>query len=121
MKNYLILPAALLVLVACNKETVESYPIPEAGTAYVLEGTVNTEGFTWKTNSAVGLYSAQSNLRILNKECKIVGWADTTPKIDPDTGENLNNYTPSEYEGKAVALFNTPGLDLVQGENKFMV
>ena len=121
MKNYLILPAALLVLVACNKEPVESYPIPEAGTAYVLEGTVNTEGFTWKTNSAVGLYSAQSDLRILNKECKIVGWADTTPKIDPDTGENLNNYTPSEYEGKAVALFNTPGLDLVQGENKFMV
>ena len=42
MKNYLILPAALLVLVACNTETVESYPIPEAVTAYVLESTFNT-------------------------------------------------------------------------------
>lgn len=121
MKKYLILSAALFAVIACEKDKAPSYPVPEAGTSYVLEGTVNTEGFTWKTNSVVGLYSAQSDLRILNKECKIVGWADTTPNIDPETGENLNNYTPSEYEGKAVALFNTPGLDLVQGENKFMI
>ncbi len=121
MKKYLILSAALLALVACEKDKATEYPIPEAGTSYVLEGTVSTEGFTWKTNSVVGLYSAQSDLRILNKECRIVGWADTTPDIDPETGENRNNYTPSEYEGKPVALFNTPGLDLVQGENRFMI
>ena len=121
MKKYLIPAIALLALVSCEKETVKEYPVPEAGTAYVLEGTVNTEGFTWKTNSAVGLYSAQSNLRILNKECKIFGWADTTPVIDEETGENTNKYTPSEYEGKPTAKFNTPGLDLVQGENRFMI
>ena len=59
-------------------------------------------------------------VRIINKECKIVGWADTTPIYDED-GNNTNDYTPSEYEGKAVARFNTPALDLVQGQNKFMV
>lgn len=121
MKKYLILSVVFLAAIACEKDKTPSYPVPEAGASYVIEGTVNTEGFTWKTNSVVGLYSAQSDLRILNKECKIVGWADTTPDIDPETGENLNHYTPSEYEGKAVALFNTPGLDLVQGENRFMI
>ncbi len=121
MKKYLISAIALLAIVSCEKETVKEYPVPEAGTAYILEGTVNTEGFTWKTNSSVGLYSAQSTLRILNKECKIFGWADTTPVIDEETGENTNKYTPSEYEGKATARFNTPGLDLVQGENRFMI
>lgn len=121
MKKILILAAAVLAFTACHKDGPTAYPVPEAGATYVLEGTVNTEGFTWKTNSVIGLYSAQSDLRILNKECKIVGWADTTPDIDPDTGENRNQYTPSEYEGQAVAKFNTPGLDLVQGENRFMV
>lgn len=72
MKKYLILSAALFAVIACEKDKAPSYPVPEAGTSYVLEGTVNTEGFTWKTNSVVGLYSAQSDLRILNKECKIV-------------------------------------------------
>lgn len=94
--------------------------MPEPGATYLLEGTVNTEGFAWKTNSSVGLYSAMDAVRIINKECKIVGWADTTPVYDED-GNNTNDYTPSEYEGKAVARFNTPALDLVQGENKFMV
>ena len=120
MKKYLILAAAVLAFAACDKSPAD-YPVPEAGATYVLEGTVNTEGFTWKTNSVVGLYSAQSDLRILNKECKIVGWADTTPDIDPETGENRNNYTPSKYEGENSALFNTPGLDLVKGENRFLI
>lgn len=124
MKKYLFLTAAVLAMISCQKDEIkkiDEYPVPEAGTPYVLEGTVSTEGFTWKTSSVVGLYSAQSNLRILNKECRIVGWANTTPVIDEETGENTNIYTPSEYEGKPVARFNTPALDLVQGENRFMV
>lgn len=112
----------LLAVTACKKDEINEgeAPVPEPGTAYLLEGTVNTEGFTWKTNSIVGLYSAMDDVRIINKECKIVGWADTTPVYD-DEGNNTNQYTPSEYEGKAVARFNTPGLDLKQGENKFMI
>ncbi len=126
MKRYLlILAAAAFAFAACEKKPVEPegpvYPVPEAGTAYLLEGTVNTEGFAWKSNSVVGLYSAMDELKIINKECKIVGWVNTDPVIDPETGENTNIYTPSEYEGKATGRFNTPQLDLVQGENKFMV
>ncbi len=125
MKRYLLILAAAFALSACQEKPVEpegpSYPVPEAGTAYLLEGTVNTEGFTWKTNSVVGLYSAMDEIKIINKECKIEGWANTDPVIDPETGENTNIYTPSEYEGKATGRFNTPQLDLVQGENKFMV
>ena len=112
----------LLAVAACKKAEITEGgdPVPEPGATYLLEGTVNTEGFAWKTNSSVGLYSAMDAVRIINKECKIVGWADTTPVYDED-GNNTNDYTPSEYEGKAVARFNTPALDLVQGENKFMV
>ena len=112
----------LLAVAACKKDEITEGgdPVPEPGATYLLEGTVNTEGFAWKTNSSVGLYSAMDAVRIINKECKIVGWADTTPVYDED-GNNTNDYTPSEYEGKAVARFNTPALDLVQGENKFMV
>ena len=123
MKRYFLLSTMLLLAVAaCKKEEITEGgdPVPEPGATYLLEGTVNTEGFAWKTNSSVGLYSAMDAVRIINKECKIVGWADTTPVYDED-GNNTNDYTPSEYEGKAVARFNTPPLDLVQGENKFMV
>ena len=123
MKRYsLFLTMLFLAAVACKKDEIieGGDPVPEPGTAYLLEGTVKTEGFTWKTNSTVGLYSAMDAVRIINKECKIVGWADTTPIYDED-GNNTNDYTPSEYEGKAVARFNTPALDLVQGQNKFMV
>ena len=123
MKRYFLLSTMLLLAVAaCKKEEITEGgdPVPEPGATYLLEGTVNTEGFAWKTNSSVGLYSAMDAVRIINKECKIVGWADTTPVYDED-GNNTNDYTPSEYEGKAVARFNTPALDLVQGENKFMV
>ncbi len=126
MKRYLlILAVAVFAAAACEEKPIEPegpvYPVPEAGTAYLLEGTIKTEGFSWKTNSVVGLYSAMDELKIINKECKIVGWANTDPVIDPETGENTNIYTPSEYEGKATGRFNTPQLDLVQGENKFMV
>lgn len=113
---------AMMGLTGCNSEEKGmDYPIPEAGATYKLEGTVTTAGFTWKTNSEVGLYSAMDELKIINKECKIVGWANTDPIIDPETGENTNNYTPSEYEGMSMAIFDTPALDLVQGENAFMI
>ena len=41
MKKYLILSAALFAVIACEKDKAPSYPVPEAGTSYVLEGTVN--------------------------------------------------------------------------------
>lgn len=124
MKRYLILlPVVFVALASCKKTETPGgeYPVPEPGTPYILEGTVKTDGFGWKTNSSVGLYSAMDQIKLINKQCKIVGWANTDPIIDEETGENTNNYTPSEYEGKPVARFNTPNLDLVQGENKFMV
>ena len=42
MKKYLILSAALFAVIACEKDKAPSYQVPEAGTSYVLEGTVNT-------------------------------------------------------------------------------
>ena len=123
-RNYLSIFLALSAIAACEKVPVEPgtvYPEPESNVSYLLEGTVATEGFAWKTSSAVGLYSAMDEIKIINKECRIVGWANTAPVIDEETGENTNAYTPSEYEGKAVARFTTPALDLVAGENKFMV
>ncbi len=122
MKRNLLFIVLALSAVACDKTPEEKgYPEPEANVPYLLEGTVATEGFAWKTGSAVGLYSAMDEIKIINKECRIVGWANTAPVIDEETGENINDYTPSEYEGKPVARFNTPALDLVAGENKFMV
>ena len=123
-RNYLSIFLALSAIAACEKVPVEPgtvYPEPESNVSYLLEGTVATEGFAWKTSSAVGLYSAMDEIKIINKECRIVGWANTAPVIDEETGENTNAYTPSEYEGKAVARFTTPALDLVAGENKFVV
>lgn len=121
-KTFFFIAAALLVTaVACNKEPKDepgpNYPTPEAGAKYTLEGTVNTPGFTWKTNSALGLYSATEGVKIVNKECKIDGWADTNLK---DEEGNPVPYTPSPYEGKDTAPFQTPEIDLVAGPNEFM-
>jgi len=128
MKRYFVLFAIGLCLLACKKDEPngpgkQDYPEPVAGTAYVLEGTVNTPGFTWSTNSSVGLYSAMTEVKASNLECKIEGWADTgLMQEDPETGKMVPvPYTPSQYDGQAVAPFNTPALDLVKGENSFLV
>lgn len=119
MKKFQILlaAAALMTVAACTQK--EDFPEPVPGTSYVLEGTVATPGFTWETMSSVGLYSAMPEVKAQNLECKIEGWAATN-LIDAETGEKIP-YTPSKYEGEGTACFNTPALDLVKGENSFLV
>ena len=121
MKKLITILAIGLCFASCSKEGKESkgYPTPEKGKTYILEGTVGTPGFTWETSSSIGLYSAMDEVKAMNLECKIDGWADTK-QVDPETGEPVP-YTPSEYEGQAVAPFNTPALDLVKGPNKFVL
>lgn len=122
MKKILMLLAmAATVAVGCKEETFE-YPTPEKGVPYVFEGTVATDGFTWGTASTIGIYGLSDGLKIMNEEAKIEGWAVSVPYVDEETGETIYpEITPSEYEGKAVAPFNTPGLDLLKGENEFLV
>lgn len=117
---YTIAIASLFLISSCSNDGTkkEEYPVPDPQTAYVIEGTVNTEGHTWLTNSEVGLYSTMTEVKAVNQECKIVGWAD--PTLVDENGDPIP-YTPSEYEGKAVARFNTPKMDLIQGENTFLV
>lgn len=117
-KSTIILAAAALVALACTPEGPD-YPVPEPGTKYVLEGTVATPGFAWETMSSVGLYSNMTEVKAQNLECKIDGWANTN-LVDEETGEKVP-YTPSQYEGMATACFNTPEMDLIQGENSFIV
>ena len=103
MKRTLIFAAATLLLASCSKDPKADgpveYPDPEPGTSYVLEGTVNTPGFTWAEFSAIGLYSTNVDVIASNLECTIL----------------------SQDAGKAVACFDTPPLDLVKGENSFLV
>ena len=117
----MLLAMAATVAVGCKEETFE-YPTPEKGVPYVFEGTVATDGFTWGTASTIGIYGLSDGLKIMNEEAKIEGWAVSVPYVDEETGETIYpEITPSEYEGKAVAPFNTPGLDLLKGENEFLV
>ena len=121
-KALLLLALAAIALTACQKEPkAPKYPTPEPGASYVLEGTVATDGFTWNSASKIGIYGLTEGLRIMNEECKIDGWA---VPVDPSTleeGQEAPEFVPSPYEGKATARFNTPGLDLVKGENEFLV
>lgn len=117
MKKILAFSFMFLALAACKKEGGSSESGPDAGAQYVLEGTVNTPGFTWATNSSVGLYSATAGVKIVNKECLIEGWADTNAK---DEEGNPLPYTPSPYDGKATGRFTTPPISLVAGKNDFV-
>ena len=120
-KILMLLGLAAIVAVSCKEEEFE-YPTPQKGVPYVFEGTVSTQGFTWNTASTVGIYGLTSGLKIMNEEAKIEGWAVSIPYVDEETGETIYpEITPSEYEGKAVAPFNTPALDLLKGENEFLV
>lgn len=125
MKKYLMFfAAAVLGLAACEKEPAQvEYPEPEAGAKYQLEGTVDAAGFTWTSQSVVGLYTATEGVKASNLECKIVGWE--APVVEEEGGETpapeAAMTKASEYEGKAVARFDTPAMDLVKGENQFFV
>lgn len=122
MKKILtLLSLVAIVAVSCQKNEFE-YPTPEKGVSYVFEGTVATDGFTWTTGSSIGIYGLTTGLKIMNEEAKIEGWAVSVPYVDEETGETIYpEITPSEYEGKAVAPFNTPAIDLLKGENEFLV
>jgi len=123
MKKYLFLLLVPAFIWACNKENEPDqpgqtdYPEPAKGTTYVLKGSVNSDGFTWASNSIVGLYSATEGVKALNLKCPIQGYTD----IRYDEEGNPLDYTPSPYEGSVTALFNTPKMDLVKGSNKFLV
>ena len=116
---------AFAVLASCSKDPegpdTPKFPVPQPGTTYQLEGTVATEGFAWTSSAVVGLYSKTDGVRASNLQCKIVGWVDPTP-AEPDEEGNLPPAPdPSPYEGEAVARFDTPAMDLVQGKNTFLV
>ena len=115
-KAFLILAAAVFALAACKQEPDgPEYPTPEAGATYTFEGTVATDGFTWESSSAVGIYSLTDGVKVMNTQCKIEGWANPAEK-------DSVWYKPSVWEGKATAPFITEdGLDLVKGENEFLV
>lgn len=120
MKKILLMMTAALLVVSCENGPDEpkgpKYPEPEKGATYQLEGTVNTEGFTWTSTSVVGLYSQMDEVRASNLACRIVGYTD--PSAEAEEGVEPEK---SPYEGKAVARFNTPAMDLVKGENSFLV
>ena len=112
--------AVVLTALSCKKDDEgksSDYPTPKAGATYVLEGTVNTPGFTWSTNSSIGLYSATEGVKAVNKECLIQGWANINAK---DEDGNPIPYDPSPFEGQANGKFDTPALDLKAGENSFI-
>lgn len=121
MKKYIFAMAALVLLAGCkNDEPLgPNYPEPVKGVSYVFEGTVATDGFTWNTDSKVGVYALTEGVKAVNLECPIEGWANPN-LVDEETHEPLP-YDPSPYTDKAVAPFNSPKMDLVKGPNKFLV
>lgn len=115
-KHFIFLCLSVIAAAACNPPEPE-YPTPEPGVSYVLKGTVATDGFTWKSNSVVGIYSDTVAVKAQNLRCPIDGYAD----IRMDEEGNPIPYTPSSYEGLEEAKFTTPPMDLIKGKNKFMV
>jgi len=115
-KALLILAAALFALAGCkNTEEGPNYPTPEAGATYTFEGTVATDGFTWESSSAIGIYGLTEGVKVMNTQCKIEEWANPAEK-------DSSWYQASKWEGQATAPFITEeGIDLVKGENEFLV
>lgn len=109
----LFLIGAVLCIAACS-EKGESWPTPDAGQSYILEGTVDTDGFIWETSSSVGIYALTEGVIASNLECKIDGWMSASER-------DSSWFVPSQYEGQPTARFTTPALDLVPGSNQLMV
>ena len=115
-----------LTAMACQKEPEIVIPEPDKGATYLLEGVIATEGFEWSESAIIGLYSMNTAVKAANLECKIEGYvAPVVPgedeeEVTPEGGEA----TPAAYAAEVPAnakRFITPKMDLVKGENKFMV
>ena len=127
MKKVLFAVLIAIAAFACKEpDQGLTLPEPDKGVSYVLEGVVNTEGFEWSESAIIGLYSMQTEVKAVNLECKIEGYVEPVAPgedeeaVAPEGGEA----TPAAYAAEMPAnarRFNTPALDLVKGENKFMV
>ena len=132
MKKILFVAMVALAALACKPDGPEPVVIPEPdkGATYLLEGVIDTEGFEWSESAVIGLYSMNTAVRAANLECKIEGWvAPVLPGEGEEEGgetEGGEEVTPAAFlAGEAVPAnakrFVTPAMDLVKGENEFMV
>ena len=131
MKKILFVAMVALAAFACKEPEQEIViPEPDKGATYLLEGVIDTEGFQWSDNAIIGLYSMNTAVKAANLECKIEGWvAPVLPGEGEEEGgetEGGEEVTPAAFlAGEAVPAnakrFVTPAMDLVKGENEFMV
>ncbi len=133
MKKILFVAMVALAAMACKPDGADEIQLPEPdkGVTYLLEGVIDTEGFEWSNNAIIGLYSMNTAVKAANLECKIEGWvAPVLPGEDEEEGGETEGgeeaVTPAMFlAGEAVPSnakrFVTPAMDLVKGENKFMV
>ena len=132
MKKILFVAMVALAALACKPDGPEPVVIPEPdkGATYLLEGVIDTEGFEWSESAVIGLYSMNTAVKAANLECKIEGWvAPVLPGEGEEEGgetEGGEEVTPAAFlAGEAVPAnakrFVTPAMDLVKGENEFMV
>lgn len=131
MKKILFVAMVALAAFACKEPEQEIViPEPDKGATYLLEGVIDTEGFEWSESAVIGLYSMNTAVKAANLECKIEGWvAPVLPGEGEEEGgetEGGEEVTPAAFlAGEAVPAnakrFVTPAMDLVKGENEFMV
>ena len=90
----------LCIFAACNGKQEPDIPEPEKGVTYPLEGSINSDGFSWNAGSVLGLYSDTEDVKANNLKYTIDGYK----------------------EGAKTARFTTQTpMDLVKGKNSFMV
>lgn len=133
MKKILFVAMVALAALACKPDGPEPVVIPEPdkGATYLLEGVIDTEGFQWSESAVIGLYSMNTAVKAANLECKIEGWV---APVLPGEGEEEGGETEGGEEAVTPAMFLageavpanakrfvTPAMDLVKGENEFMV
>ncbi|MBR3681871.1 MAG: hypothetical protein IKD05_02655 [Tidjanibacter sp.] len=128
MKKILFVAFLALAAISCGpKEHEIVIPEPDKGATYLLEGVVATEGFEWSESAIIGLYSMTDGVKAVNLACKIKGYV---APVVPGEGEEEGGETPAPAafyaaaEGEVPAnakRFVTPAMDLVKGENTFMV
>ena len=130
MKKFLFVALLALAAFGCKEPEQEIViPEPDKGVSYLLEGVIATEGFEWGESSIIGLYSMTEGVKAVNLECKIEGYvAPVIPGDDEEEGgaeEGGEEVTPAMFKAGEVPAnakrFVTPNMDLVKGENQFMV
>ena len=129
MKKVLFAVLVALAAFACKEPNEEIViPEPDKGATYLLEGVIATEGFEWSESAIIGLYSMDTAVKASNLECKIEGYV--APVVPGEGEEEGGEETPAPAAFYAAAegdvpanakRFVTPAMDLVKGENKFMV